>query len=189
MSPDVQLILQFMVGLTFVNSVFGKILAPVLFFDGLRDYRVLPSWGVKHAGVLLIAIESLIAFAYLSGSLLRSAGILAVALLGFFLLITSVALARGAHAKCLCFGASDAEPLSVRTVVRILLLAAVVLVLLTRSSELEGWLSTSHSGRQIFLALTCAVLLQMLTSWVLAIPELARLVRGCRGCGRRTAES
>jgi hypothetical protein len=189
MSRDVQLTLQFIVGLTFLSSVFGKILASALFFDGLRDYRLLPPWSVNHAGVLLIAVEGLIALSYLSGSLLRPVGILALVLSCFFMLVTSVALKRGTNARCLCFGASDTEPVSVRTVARILLLAAVVLVLLTRSSELDGWLATAYSGRQILLALASAVLAQILVSWTLAIPELARLVRGCRGCGRRAAET
>lgn len=189
MSPDIQLMLQFIVGLTFLGSTIGKLLTPALFFDSLRDYRLLPSWAVNHAGVSLIAIEGLIAFSCLSGWLLQPVGILALVLLGIFLVVTSVALKRATHVRCLCFGASNAEPLSVRTVVRILLLAAVVVTLLTRSSELNGGLFTAYSGRQVLPALTCAVLVQMLTSWALAMPELARLVRGCRGCGRRTAES
>jgi hypothetical protein len=91
--------------------------------------------------------------------------------------------------RCLCFGASDVEPLSVRTIVRISLLAGVLLVLLTQSAEREGWLGAAYSGRQALLALMCAVLLQILTSWALAAPELALLVKECRSCGRRTIEN
>lgn len=189
MSPEIQLILQFIVGLTFLGSAFGKVLAPALFFDSLRDFKLLPSSSVNHVGMLLIVVEGVIAFAYLSGSLLQPAGILALVLLFCFLLVTSLALKRGLHIKCSCFGAGDTEPLSASTIVRIVVLAGVVLILLARSSELDGWLATAYSGQQILLALTCAVLAQMLASWLLAIPDLVQLIRGCRGCARRTAET
>lgn len=188
MSPDVQLVLQFVVGLTFLSSAVSKSLAPALFLDGLRDYRILPGWSVNHAGVIVIATEGLIASSYMSGWLLRPAGLLALGLLGVFLLVTTFALTRGLHVKCLCFGASDAEPLSVRTIVRISLLAAVLLALLTQASERDGWLGDTYSARKLLLALACAVSIQIMTSWTLAIPELARLVKGCRSCGQQTSE-
>jgi hypothetical protein len=189
MPPDVQLLLQFVVGLTFLASVIAKLQAPALFFDGLRDYKMLPRSGVRQAGILVIAIESLIAFSYLSGSLLRTVGLLALVLLGSFLLITTIALKRGTQVKCLCFGASRVEPLSARTAIRILLLASVIVVLLIGSPERDGWLGIAHSSRDVLLALICALAVQMLASWTLAIPELARLIRQCRGCGRQVVKS
>jgi hypothetical protein len=182
MSPDVQLMLQFVVGLTFLSSTVGKIAAPALFFDGLRDYRMLPGWSVQHVGVTLIVIEGLIAFSFMSGWLLWPASLLALGLLGCFLVTTIFALRRGMHVKCLCFGASDTELVSIRTILRISLLAGVVAVLLTESSAREGWLGATYSTDKIVLALTCAALIQILISWALAIPEVAGLARGCQSC-------
>lgn len=188
MSPDVQLVLQFVVGLTFLSSALGKIMGPALFFDGLRDYRMLPTRVVNYVGAIVIATEALIALSYLGGWLLWPAGILALALLAVFLLVTTSALKRGMHVKCLCFGASDTEPLSVRTIVRISLLAGVLLAVLTQSSERDGWVGATFSARQILSALTCAVLIQIVTSWTLAIPDLVRLAEGCRSCNQRLSE-
>lgn len=189
MSPDFQLVLQFVVGLSFLAAAFGKIQARALFFDGLRDYRMLPSWAVPHAGVLLIAVEGLIAFSYLSGWLQQSVGILTLALLGSFLVVTLVALKRGTSIKCLCFGASDTEPLSERTLIRIALLGIVVIVLLAQSAKQTPLLGARYSAGTTLLALTCAVLVQVLASWALATADILRLIKGCRGCGRQAVKS
>lgn len=189
MSPEIQLLLQFVVGFSFLASTFGKVQAPALFLDGLRDYKMLPNWGVHYAGLLVMASEGFIAFSYLSGWLLQPAGILALVLVTAFLVTTSIALRRGMHVKCLCFGASSTEALSARTVIRILLLAALVLVLLKQSPGRDGWLGTAHSGRVILTALICALLAQVLISWALDIPDLARLLKECRGCRRQAAKT
>jgi methylamine utilization protein MauE len=188
MSPNLQLLLQLVVGLTFLASTFGKVQAPALFLDGLRDYKMLANWGVHYAGLFVVASEGLIAFSFLSGWLVRPAGILALVLLTSFLVTTSLALIGGKQVKCLCFGARSTEPLSVRTLVRILLLATFVIVLLTQSPARDGWLGTAYSRHVILTALTCALLSYALISWVFDMPDLARLLKECRGCRRQTAK-
>lgn len=189
MSPDIQLVLQFVIGLSFLSSAVGKLLAPALFFDGLHDYRIFPRSSAKYLGILVIAIEGVIAFSYLSGWLLHPAGILALALLAVFLLISSLALKRGIDVRCLCFGANDMEPLSLRTVIRIALLATALLTLVMKWPIGEEALRSTYTTNQVISALTCAVLVQILTSWMLAMPEFTRLMQECRTCGQQPGQN
>ena len=129
MSRDVQLVLQFVVGLTFLSSAISKLLTFSLFSDGLRDYRMLPHWSVKHVAIAVIAAEGAVALSYLSGWQLWHFGLLALGLCAVFIFVTTLALLNGMHVKCLCFGASNEEQVSVRTIVRILLLAGLLLTL------------------------------------------------------------
>ena len=188
MSPELGLVLQFVVGLAFLSSATSKMLAPALFFDGLRDYRLLPAGTVRYAGMIVIGTEALIAVACLTGWQLRLFGHVALGLSAVFLIVTSVTLARGLHVKCLCFGASDTEPMSARPLVRISLLAGVLLLLLWQSPEQEFWLGATYTAGQLLLALACAVSIQILTSWALAMPKIVQLIKGCRTCGQRTSE-
>lgn len=188
MSPELSLVLQFVVGLAFLSSAASKILAPALFFDGLRDYRLFPTGTVRYAGTIVIGTEALIAVAFLTGWQLRLFGHVALGLSAVFLIVTIVTLARGFHVKCLCFGASDTEPMSARTLLRLSLLAGVLLLLRWQSPEQEFWLGAKYPAGQLLLALACAVSIQILMSWALAVPEIVQLIKGCRTCGQQTSE-
>jgi hypothetical protein len=188
MSPELSLVLRFVVGLSFLSSAMIKMLAPALFFDGLRDYRLLPPVTVRYAGTIVIGTEALTAVAYLTGWQSRLFEYVALVLSVVFLMVTGVTLARGLHVKCLCFGASDTEPVSARTLVRVSLLAGVLLLLKSQSPEQESWLGAAYPAGQLLLALACAASIQILTSWALAIPEIIQLIKGCRTCGTQTSE-
>jgi hypothetical protein len=189
MSPELSLVLQFVVGVAFLSSATSKMIAPALFFDGLRDYRLLPAVTIRYVGIFVIGTEGLIAVACLTGWELQYFVPVAFCLSAVFLMVTSITLARGLHVKCLCFGSSDTEPMSVRTLVRISLMAGVLLMLLWQSPEQEIWHDATNSAGQFLLSLACAVAIQILTSWALTLPELVQLIKGCRTCGRQPSEN
>lgn len=189
MSPELSLVLQFVVGVAFLSSATTKLMAPALFFDGLRDYRLLPAVTIRYVGIIVIGTEAAIAVACLTGWQLQFFVPVALGLSALFLTVTIITLARGLHVKCLCFGASDTEPMAVRTLVRISLLAGVLLIVQWQLPEQEFWNRATFSAGQFLLSLACAVSIQILTSWALALPEIVQLIKGCRTCGRQTSES
>ena len=189
MSHELTLVLQFVVGVAFLSSATSKMLAPALFFEGVRDYRLLPTVTVRYVGIIVIGTEMLIAVACLTGWQFQFFVPVALGLSAVFLMVTSITLARGLHVKCLCFGASDTEPISARTLMRISLLAGVLLIVRWQLPEQEFWYGAAYSAGQILLSLACAVSIQILTSWALALPEIVQLINGCRTCGRQTSEN
>ena len=144
--------------------------------DPLGSRRAMISFGVpeKIAGLfgrILPYVEILIAFSLLP---LGSAWWAAVAALGLLLLFTiaiSVSLARGEAPDCRCFGQLHSEPVSKKTILRNLLLAAVAGVVVVRGSEDPGlsafnWLGewrTAEIAIFVVAAVGVALLIKLLT--------------------------
>lgn len=120
---------QLSLGLVFLLAVLPKLRRPRSFARSTVLYEILPFAVAQMFGLMLIPLEGFLVLSFLSGWLSNIALPLAAVLLCIFLAAVGVNLRRGRRIPCGCFGEAS-EPISLRTVARLLLLLAVVLVLL-----------------------------------------------------------
>lgn len=172
-------------GIVFLLSALPKLRRPVAFLHSVVDYQVLPAHAAAVFGAVLIPLELFLAFALLTGLGTNSALPLATVLL-IFLAAIGINLWRGRKIACGCFG-NACEPISLRTVARLLLLLTVVLLLIAFRSV--GLVSLPSAllivgDRAMFISLLytifLAVFLILLGAWMLNLPELVMLVRHWR---------
>lgn len=162
---------QLAVGIVFSFSAGAKLLDPKAFARGIREFDILPESLVVQATFAVISLESWLGFSHLSGRHLTVAVPVSVALLLSFGVAVSVNLRRGRKIPCHCFG-RPREVISVRTVVRILLLMSCDVYLLTMKQFSPPWTVTS-----VGLPLFWAILLLVLGSWLLSAQDIAVLMR------------
>lgn len=183
------LVTQIGLGIVFLLSVLPKLRSPFTFTRNVAEYRLLPN-GVAHGlALVLIPLEAFLAIAFLTSWLTSVALPLAAAMLILFFIAVSINLKRGQQISCGCFGDSG-EQISPRTLVRLCLLLATVM-LLAAFDEVTGTLFRQISempldrSMLIYLMQTTflAVFLILMTNWLLNWPELAFLVR--HGYGSR----
>lgn len=107
-----------------------KARAPRHFFEGVRQYRLLPSRLAPLIGGALIAAELGIGALLVSGlaPVLATAG--AIVLFAVFAAALGVSLARSNRAPCHCFGASDVETISPLALIRALGLCGIAVAVL-----------------------------------------------------------
>lgn len=102
-----------------------KARAPREFFDGVRQYRLLPAQLAPVAGGLLIAAELGLGALLVSRLVPVAAAVGAIALFVIFAGALAVSLARSNRAPCHCFGASDVETISPLALIRALALGCL----------------------------------------------------------------
>jgi hypothetical protein len=129
----------FRIGLGAVCLLAGleKARAPREFFEGVRQYRLLPSRFAPIAGGALIAAELGVGGLLVSGLAPMVAAAGAIVLFAIFAGALGVSLGRSNRAPCHCFGASDVETISPLALIRALALgglAAAVLVFARRDT-------------------------------------------------------
>lgn len=107
-----------------------KARAPRDFFEGVRQYRLVPARLAPAVGGGLIATELGIGALLVSGLVPTTAAIGAIALFAVFAVALAVSLARSNRAPCHCFGASDVETISPLALVRALALAGLAVSVL-----------------------------------------------------------
>ena len=108
-----------------------KAQAPGEFFEGVRQYRLVPGRFAPVVGGALIAAELGLGALLLTGLVPALAAFGAIVLFSIFAAALGVSLARSNTAPCHCFGASEVEKISPVALVRALALtgiAAAVLV-------------------------------------------------------------
>lgn len=174
---------QVSLGIVFLLSALPKLRRPVAFLHSVVDYQVLPAHAAAVFGAVLIPLELFLALALLTGLGTNIALPLATVLLLIFLAAIGINLWRGRKIACGCFG-NAREPISLRTVARLLLLLTVVLLLIAFRSV--GLVSLPSAllivgDRAMFISLLytifLAVFLILLGAWMLNLPELVMLVR------------
>jgi Methylamine utilisation protein MauE len=112
-----------------------KARAPQEFFDGVRQYRLLPPRFAPLAGGALIVAELLVGGLLFSGVIPVVAALGAIVLFALFAAALAVSLARSNRAPCHCFGASEVETVSPFTLVRALVLAGLAVAVLVFALE------------------------------------------------------
>ncbi len=167
---------QLALGLVFLASALGKLRDPRAFARGVADYEVLPRGLAVAAAWALIPIEALLSAAHLSGLLLRPAALVGLLTLCAFAIGVGVNLRRGRGLPCLCFGARGGELVSARTLARLGLLIAGEALLLAGSGGAARAAPLSLDTLFVALALLCA------GHWLLSLPDLVYVVKGCAAC-------
>ena len=107
-----------------------KARAPRDFFEGVRQYRLVPARVAPIVGAGLIAVEIGLGALLVSGLVPVVAAVGAIALFAVFAAALAVSLARSNRAPCHCFGASDVETISPLALVRALTLAGLAVAVL-----------------------------------------------------------
>jgi uncharacterized membrane protein YphA (DoxX/SURF4 family) len=102
-----------------------KARAPRKFFEGVRQYGLVPARFGPVAGGALIAAEVGLGVLLLTGLVPALAALGAIVLFSIFAAALAVSLARSNTAPCHCFGASEVEKISPVALVRALVLAGV----------------------------------------------------------------
>ena len=118
-----------------------KAQAPAEFFEGVRQYRLVPGRFAPVVGGALIAAELGLGALLLTGLVPALAAFGAIVLFSIFAAALGVSLARSNTAPCHCFGASEVEKISPVALVRALALAgaaAAVLVLALQDTASIG---------------------------------------------------
>ncbi|HEY3050368.1 MAG TPA: MauE/DoxX family redox-associated membrane protein [Gaiellaceae bacterium] len=107
-----------------------KARAPREFFEGVRQYGLVPARVAPVVGGALIAAELGLGVLLVSGLVPALAAFGAIVLFGIFAAALAVSLARSNTAPCHCFGASEVEKISPLALVRALALAGVAAAVL-----------------------------------------------------------
>jgi uncharacterized membrane protein YphA (DoxX/SURF4 family) len=107
-----------------------KARTPRGFFEGVRQYRLVPARFAPIAGGTLIAAELGLGVLLLTGLVPALAALGAIVLFSIFAAALAVSLARSNTAPCHCFGASDVEKISPVALIRALALAGVAAAVL-----------------------------------------------------------
>jgi hypothetical protein len=179
---------QLALGGVFLLSAVPKLRRPAEFRATVAGYRVLPARAVAVAAGGLIAVESFLAFAFLSGWLVVAAVPMGAVALALFGSVTYVNLRRGRDVPCGCFG-NAGERISGRSLTRLGLLAAALVAYAVAVASPDaapaspGWLA-AHSGSVPAYVVEIASLstfFVVLATWALGHRELLAVIRGPRG--------
>lgn len=186
--------IQFALGAVFLIAATSKLRQPSAFARTIAEYRLLPGSVVPLAAWTLLAAEAFLAVALLTGWLAFYAMPLAIATMLMFVVAVSVNLGRGRRVRCGCFGDDD-ELLSIRTVVRLVMLVGLaVLVLTVQLTTTTTPLQVTRvvaDGATLTYGLPIAALaafLLLFGNWLLHLPELGSVLRGLAGPGADKTE-
>jgi uncharacterized membrane protein YphA (DoxX/SURF4 family) len=128
-----------------------KARAPRDFFEGVRQYRLVPTRLAPVVGAGLIAVELGLGALLVSGLVPVVAAIGAIALFTVFAAALAVSLARSNRAPCHCFGASDVETISPLALVRALALAGLAVSVLVFALGDTAWIERGDVFPALFL--------------------------------------
>lgn len=181
MNDETRLVVQLAIGMVFLFSTPGKLMDLKGFARGLGEYRIVPESLVAFVAMTVIVAEIFLAVSHLTGWLLRIAVPVGLVILLIFSMAVAVNLKRGQELRCYCFGASDREMISGRTLARLLLLLAGEVILITdanlftanRIIRLDGIDSVAHFS----LALFWAAFLLVVGGWLLNAGDAAKILR------------
>ena len=120
---------------------FEKARAPRDFFEGVRQYRLVPARLAPVVGGALVAAELGLGALLVSGLKPAIAAAGAIALFTVFAAALAVSLARSNRAPCHCFGASDVETISPLALVRALALAGLAIAVLVFALGNTAWIA------------------------------------------------
>ena len=170
---EFRLVLQLALGIVFLLSVAGKLQDRGHFAGGLAAYRILPRSWANPASLLVIALESFLAVAHLTGYLLRIALPVGLGLLASFTVAVGVNLKRGRALPCYCFGRSG-DTISGATLARLVLMASGEAFLLKATRPIY---TPQVAVSDLVVALFWAMVVLVIGLWLFALSDLGRLLR------------
>jgi hypothetical protein len=190
-----------------VSLVMSAVLSATFYFSGIAKLRErestretarqfgLPSVLATAVGYLLPPLEIVIATMLLLPGLARFGAHAGLVLILLFTVLAAIALARGRTPRCNCFGPLSRHGLGIKTLVRNLLLASLLLAATTvyRPDEqgLTGWIVDGHQVESLAILtglLLCTLLIAVGTVLIKVIQQNGRiLLRFGKAGGRRGA--
>lgn len=173
--PELVSIVSMAMGLVFGYAVVSKLLDVPALVEGIRDYEIVPARLAWILAWTLIAAESLIALAHLTGVGLRFVVPGTLVLLSIFFAVTARLLIRADNRPCLCFGAHREDPVDISSLVRISILwLAEASMNLVYDNSLFGGTGSAQRLLEIFLL---AALVVTTATWWLSLPKFYRVWR------------
>jgi hypothetical protein len=174
---------QLSLGGVLLLSVLPKLRHPVPFAQSVIAYDILPDRVSSAFAMVLIPLEVFLAIAFVTDWLTHIALPLATAMLMVFLVAVGITLHRGNKIPCGCFGDAG-ERISVRTLVRLLLLLTMALSLTifravsdTPFPNLRSAFTDVSTLTYLLQSTLLAVFLTMLGIWILNLPEAIYVIR------------
>jgi len=174
------------IGLVFLASGVSKLRDVGGFVHGVKEYRILPDWLATAFGFSLIPIEMILGLCLVTGWLLRYSLFFGLLLLVSFFIAVGVNIRRHRELPCYCFGTNSVEPISKRTLARIVFLTSgMVVVLLGAQMSIAavGFISPDSLtvGQHLVIRMlkgTLAIFVLVTGKWILTFPNLLHLLRG-----------
>ena len=172
-------VVRLALGLVFLLSVAGKLRNPRAFARGVAEYHIIPGLIVIPVTILIIGLEGWLSLAHLAAWETTIAFPIGLTTFVSFALAVGINLVRGRALPCHCFGGSDDEAISNRTLVRLFLLASseAFLVMVNRRTPVQQSISITNLASTVFWA----VFLLIGGSWLLNLGDLKRLVMPAEG--------
>lgn len=170
-------------GFIFLLSAGVKLRSPLTFARNVAEYEIVPAIVARGSALMLISLEVFLAIAFLTGWLTNVVLPVAITTLCLFFIAVTINLRRGRRIACGCFG-DISEQISLRTLARLSLLLATVLLLLILKETTEVQLPDLtqmplDSSTLTYLMQTSllAIFLILMANWFLNAPEISFLVR------------
>jgi putative oxidoreductase len=185
---------QLVLGAVFLVAALPKLRRPRAFRDSVVAYEILPTSVATAVSAILIPLELILGIAFPTGLLLAIALPLATGLIGVFLVAVGVNLRRGRRIACGCFG-NGREPISSRTLLRLLLLLGIVLLLIAYPAGQSPMPSLNSLARDeasrsfLIQRAWLAAVLALLAAWLLNLPEFLLVFRRMVPSGPSPAEA
>jgi hypothetical protein len=178
---DLAYVLQIALGLVFTASALPKLRDPSAFARTVTQHRLLGPRASTVAAYGVIAVETFLAIALLTGLAVTVALVVAAATVLAFGVATAINLARGLDVSCGCFGESE-ERISPRSLVRLGLILAAIAALgaLLASGEAAATTLADVADQGADYAVASAALaaaLIIVALWALHARELTGLLR------------
>lgn len=169
-------------GLVFFVSSLGKWRDPRGFVTGVTNFQVLPRSMALGYGALLLPGETLVAASLLTDRFVHIAAPIALLLLVSFFIAVAVAVGASRVVPCHCFGASQTDQVSQRSLARIgLLIAAAVVTIGAQQLGVDDRADRSSKGiyfdslpLDILMMLSLSAFVLVFGMWLLTIPEVIR---------------
>jgi hypothetical protein len=150
------------------------------FARGVVDYDVLPDRLSVVFGLLLIPLETGLAFSHLTGWWISIGAAAGLTMFASFAVAVAINLARGRSLPCFCFGDGEGETISWSALVRLLLLLGGEALLLASPGQPGISRLISHQLTalpELGFALFWTALLVVAAMWLLGLADLVELLR------------
>jgi Methylamine utilisation protein MauE len=173
--------LQLSLGVVFGLAAIPKLRDRATFTRTVARYRLLPRRLTRPFAAAVIATESFLAVAFLTGWLLPVALPAAATVLTLFAVAVALTMRRGRRIPCGCFG-GESESISGRSLARLgTLLAGVVVVAAVQPTGVTVTALVREGApalRYLVGVGGVAAFLFLAATWLLSLRELASLWRG-----------
>lgn len=129
------------VGMCFLVSACAKARSFGTFLEGISSFHILPDIHVLIvcAGSIIVGVELVLGLSFIGMILLKHMCFLGLLLLMVFGGATLLAKLRGIETTCFCFGRGGAEAMSIKGMVRWVLLTSGVVVVFVEVDESVFW--------------------------------------------------